>query len=151
MMSRIVLVEDDPDWEHEAKSALEAGLPAGFRVDSIETESEFADQLETGAFERDVPSLFVMDLMLPWDTPRPDMRKAPREVVENGFYHAGVRCQKRLSGSTLAHVPVLYWTIVAKEDLEKDYPIWPGNVEYLEKKELAALVNRVKSILRLDR
>lgn len=149
-MPRIVLVEDDPDWELQAELAFEAGLPPECELDLIETEGEFVERIEKHAFERKRPDLFVLDLMLPWDIPRPNMRPAPKEVRENGFFRAGVRCHRRLANSVLAPIPVVFWTIVERDDLTKEYSGWPPNITYIPKDpDLRKLLTAVRSILKL--
>src|SRR5580658_739117 len=133
-MPHIVLLEDDPDWESQARAALEWAFAETLQLELIETESQFVEELENGAFVRRPPDLFVIDVMLPWDIPGPRMRPAPKGVSEDGFYRAGVRCQRRLAEiSGLAQVPVVFWTIVAQDDIFRDILKWPPNVIYLLK------------------
>jgi hypothetical protein len=60
-----------------------------------------------------------MDVMLPWTDPSPTIEPPPREVVEEGFYRAGIRCARLLAtNKTTKHIPVILYTVLERADLE---------------------------------
>ena len=85
-------------------------------VEWLKTESSFRDSLEQ--LIANPPDLTIMDIMLRWADPAPEMPEAPEEVKKEGFYRAGIRCQDLLSSHReTADLPVLLYTLLESSDL----------------------------------
>jgi hypothetical protein len=93
MAKRLLIVEDDnvqaDELAHQIKDHLKRA------VDHISTEVEFRKRVQ----QPDITSysLAVVDMMLRWTDPAPDMEQPPDEVIREGFYTAGLRCCRQLS------------------------------------------------------
>jgi CheY-like chemotaxis protein len=113
----ILLVEDDALFADSLKEELVKAFQ-GVTVETIPTESRFRQSLPD--IERSPPSVIVIDVMLRWDDPRPDMPAPPSDVEEEGFYTAGLRCQTLLaSNSRTKQIPVILYTILDPGDVER--------------------------------
>lgn len=124
---RIVIVEDDHIEACELKEFFEKKV--GAKVVLIATESEFVDRLDQIAAMQ--PSIVIMDVMLRWADPTPDLdeRAIPADVVEEGFYTAGIRCMKRLqSRAETRKIPVILYSALDQSDLE--YEVHTKDVNY---------------------
>jgi hypothetical protein len=60
----------------------------------------------------------------------------PDDVEKEGFYTAGFRCEKLLSGNEkLKDVPLIFYTVLERADLvERQYKFVEGSRVYLQKK-----------------
>ena len=90
--SRILIIEDDQIQADDLKYRLEQlGLP----VDQISTEAQFRKRLG----QADIKSfgLAIVDMMLRWTDPAPEMEPEPADVIEEGAYTAGLRCCRSLA------------------------------------------------------
>jgi len=142
-----VVVEDDHLQEGPLKDRLESVFPDA-TVETVCTEEEFRTHLPQ--LRAHVPDLIVMDVMLRWADPRPDLPTPPEEVVSGGYYRAGLRCAWLLSDDALLRdVPVILYTILERSDLERDGETLPANTTYVGKSsELDVLVRRIRAKLR---
>jgi len=89
----------------------------GAEVASMSTESEFISHIDKLAGMK--LSVIIMDVMLRWADPSPDLRieDIPQDVVEDGFYTAGIRCLKRLaSRPDTKDLPVILYTTLDQND-----------------------------------
>lgn len=131
----IVLVEDDHLQAEWVESCLDEAFE-DLRVERISTESGFYSWLQRDLDER--PVVFIIDVMLRWADPSPVMAEMPPAVKENGFYRAGVRCQKEIANDErLRDVPVILYTVLEDLDLEEVLRQKDPNVAYLRKDSLA--------------
>ena len=146
-MTHFVVVEDDHLQEEPLADHLGAVFD-GARVLTLSTEEEFREKLP--ALRADVPDLVIMDVMLRWADPRPDMPEPPEDVLSGGYYRAGLRCaQLMLDDPALRAVPVVLFTILERSDLERDGGRLPTNASYMGKNvELDVLVRHVRYCLR---
>ena len=130
---RLVLVEDDylqAEWLCEA---LESRFQ-GISIDVLETELEFLQSLTR--FEASPPSIFVVDVMLRWTNPSPQMQPAPETVRENGAFRAGLRIETLIrKSSSLAHIPVLFYTVLQEQDFGSELNSQPASNTLLLSKE----------------
>jgi len=115
---RVVIVEDDylqADW---IKNLLLSRLGvADGDVELIATECEFRDRLEN--FRAHPPSLFVIDVMLRWADATADYRPSPPDVKEEGFFRAGLRCERLLrQARETKRIPVVLYTVLEESELE---------------------------------
>jgi CheY-like chemotaxis protein len=114
----ILVVEDDHQQAKLIKERLESRF-ARSEVVVIKTEFEFRNRL--AALLKNPPHLVIMDVMLRWTTAERDLPEAPPEVVEQGFYRAGLRCRQLLASSpSTARVPVIFYTFLEPKDLKRE-------------------------------
>jgi CheY-like chemotaxis protein len=143
----VVVVEDD----HHQTAPLGEHLTAAFApvtVEALASEEDFRAALPR--FARQPPDLVVLDVMLRWSFPRPNRPEPPADVVEGGYYRAGLRCAKlMLADQRLRSVPVVLHTILEVADLERDGEKLPPNATYVGKSsDLDVLVRHIKGLLR---
>jgi CheY-like chemotaxis protein len=138
----IVVVEDDHLQEGPLIDQINDTFPGG-RVKSIYTEHEFREQLTE--LHHEIPDLVIMDVMLRWADPRPGNADPPEEVAREGFYRAGLRCAELIAADDkLRAVPVILYTILEKDDLERQGKPLPANVTYVRKStDLDVLLRKV--------
>lgn len=146
MTWRVLLVEDDPLQAEAIKQDLAESFP-GLTITRIATESAFRAQLDKIA--SDPPHLIILDAMLRWADPSPDMEPPPEEVLREKHYRAGLRCASLLSEYPhLRDTPVILHTMLEEEDLEEQQ-INHGYLRYVGKaKTTDGLINEVERILR---
>ena len=146
-MPHFVVVEDDHLQESPLADHL-AGMYPDAVVETVTTEEQFRAQLP--AMSAAVPDLVLMDVMLRWASPRPGLPTPPEDVVAGGYYRAGLRCARlMLADSRLQHVPVVLYTILERNDLERDGQTLPPNATYIGKNsELDVLSRHVRSRIR---
>jgi CheY-like chemotaxis protein len=90
MSNSILIIEDDKIQADELGHRLGR---LGYQVDQIATELEFRRELD----HIKPYSLAVVDMMLRWTDPSPDMELPPPEIIQEGFYTAGLRCCRQLA------------------------------------------------------
>lgn len=127
----IILIEDDylqANWLSEQLS--EAFQEA--TVEIIKTEHHFLRRVES--IVANPPDIFIIDVMLKWTNPAPEMPPQPPKVEEEGFYRAGFRCQEKLQKyAKTRDVPVIFYTILGEKDLEEELEKVSENVLHLQK------------------
>src|SRR5262245_16243553 len=115
----ILIVEDDHSQAELIEEALqkEADLNSTiYEIRRVSTESQFRDQLNDIA-ERN-PDVIVMDVMLRWTDPAPDMKAPPDDILKEGCFRAGVRNAWLLAGNeSTKRIPVILYTMLEKIDL----------------------------------
>lgn len=139
----ILVVEDDHLQLRWVVSELQQEFPNA-EINEIRTEYEFNTKLTKIA--KSQPDIILMDIMLPWTEPSPEMPEAPYEVEEQGFYRAGFRCQKLLNENEKTRdIPILLYTVLSKDDLKTEIDSLSPNVMHLQKsghpKEIFAKIN----------
>lgn len=138
---RILLVEDDPLQAESILASLKAHF-AEIGIHHLSTEQEFRAKLDEIAASP--PDLVILDVMLRWTDPSPEMEVPPEEVRREKHYRAGLRCQRLLSERMGDNCPpILLYTILETEDVG----ILPQGVEHLSKSsDLKPLVKRIKEL-----
>jgi CheY-like chemotaxis protein len=92
MTKSILVIEDDSLQAQDLKELLDK---AGFTVGRvISTELEFRRQLADLSANEYLAA--IVDMMLRWTDPAPDMEMPDPETMREGFYVAGLRCCRRL-------------------------------------------------------
>jgi CheY-like chemotaxis protein len=140
----ILLVEDDPlQAALISEFLLHASAFPEAAVDRISTESGFRARFNDLAINN--PDVVIMDIMLRWADPSPDFELPPDDIAEEGFYRAGLRCERMLSEDSRTNkIPVILYTILSNGDLTEELPDRPTTV-YLAKdfepKEIVQLIN----------
>ena len=113
---KILIVEDDPLQVDLVCPALVQAFQKS-EIKNITTEHEFRARLDE--ISNDPPDVVVMDVMLRWTDPAPDMPVWPDEVALEGHYFAGIRCSRLLAENTKTrHIPVILYTVLAEQDLD---------------------------------
>ena len=146
-MIHILLVEDDYDQAESLESALSAHF-AESTITKINTECEFNEKL--GELEQNTPDIAVIDVMLRWTDPSPNMRDVPNEVKEGGHFEAGLRCERHLRElAETANVPVILYTVLRKEDMTDALKLTnPKITVFLDKdSNYNTLVNEITKLL----
>jgi CheY-like chemotaxis protein len=145
---RVLVVEDDHVQAEQARAALESAFPA-IEVQRLATESQFYERLD--AIRQSPPDLFLLDVMLRWADPSPEMPPAPADVRRAGFYTAGVRCLSLLlDHPSTRHVPVILWTVLDQGDLAEPLGALdpPPHVVHVRKAEgEVRLVQQVRQLM----
>ena len=143
----IVVVEDDHLQEGPLEEYLIDRFP-GSQVETIRFESDFRDRLEHYREAR--PDLVIMDVMLKWARSREDAPAEPPDVAEGQYFRAGMRCTRLMAADeNLRDVPVIVYTILERQDLERDDPDWLSTCDYVRKSsDLEVIGRRVRRLLR---
>jgi hypothetical protein len=74
-------------------------------------------------------------------------------VLEGGYRRAGIRCVELMARErTLRDVPVIYYTILERSDLERDADALTGNVSLLRKSsDRRPLTKKIRELARTGR
>lgn len=147
-----LIVEDDKfQYAHikDAITQLQSFPNSHKRIERIATESEFIDNFESIA--RNKPDVIILDIMLRWTDPSPDMKLPPPEIAEQGFFRAGVRCERRLAADPRTRdIPIIVYSILEEKDLKDEITLRP-EVSYLEKDfGVEELTSKLKKVLKID-
>lgn len=128
----ILIIEDDKLQFETIQNAIKKSRAfSTARIERIVTESEFRSRFEEIA--SNTPDAIILDIMLRWADPAPDMPLPPPQIAEQGFYRAGVRCQRMLADdSRTKNIPIVVYTILENEDLLGEISERP-QVSFLEK------------------
>lgn len=138
---RILLVEDDPMDAMQIREELE---PRGARVDVITTEQEFAESLP--GIGKNPPDLIIIDVMLRWTKPRPGLTEdsIPKDVRDQGFYFAGLRCIDQLEQDPKTKaIPWIIYTGLDRNNFTK-------HVVHTKSNDFSTLVGEIRKIIDLD-
>ena len=100
---KILVLEDDQFQANDIKQYLSRTFNCD--VICIATELSFRTKLQSG--ELDHCNVAVVDMMLRWTDPSPDMELPPKKVLESGRYSGGVRCCEALK---LKKIPCVIYT-----------------------------------------
>jgi len=123
-MRKVLLVEDDPEQAQRVEKAIKVCFK-DVSVQRIRTEADFyqfADEIAADA----LPDLVILDVMLPWASAVPDFPAPPEEVKRDGFFRAGLRCQRFLADNAKTRkIPVVLYSILEAKDLRDDLDVIP--------------------------
>jgi len=149
---KILIVEDDylqADWIRANLEQAFSNLETGIDIDQIGTELEFRARLAD--IPKEPPDVIIMDVMLRWTDPSPDMQLPPDDVQEKGFYRAGLRCARLLAkDKRTSDIPVILYTVLEHIDLKGDLQGLPERVIYLLKKsDPTELIQRIRDLTHL--
>jgi len=144
---RIVLVEDDylqSDWMCQK---LQQAIPEVY-LDCVSTESEF--RLRFNEIADGEPDVVVLDVMLRWSDPGPQFIPPPDDVEKEGFYRAGLRCERMLADDErTTRTPVILYTVLEHADLKEELSTLPEHVQYLSKhSDLFPLEQKIRQLAR---
>lgn len=142
----ILIVEDDYLQAELIEEALrqEAAL-APLEFERLSTESQFNERFEKLA--ANPPDLIIMDIMLRWTDPAPDMKAPPSDIEKDGYYRAGLRIEKLLAQDPRTRsVPIILYTIL--EDIDLEVELKEERLHYLPKdSKLGPLVEKIRSLI----
>ena len=128
---KIILVEDDHMQSTPLIRIIKQRIPDA-KILLFETELAFKNFLSSNTDRK--PNVFIIDIMLRWTDPSPDMVKMPPEVTSGGIYLAGFRCQEAIYNIVeLKNVPIILITMLDKEDLKNEIRNLPKNVTFFSK------------------
>ena len=144
---RILLIEDDYLQAKTIQSGLQERLRGEYpnlSFEVISTESEFYDRFEKIAQEGF--RIIIIDVMLRWASPSPDMPMPLPEVIEGGFFRAGLRCQQKLAlDARTSSIPTIIYTVLDESQL----PALPTGVKLVAKSgDLHSLAEEIRRTLR---
>jgi CheY-like chemotaxis protein len=134
----ILIVDDDYLQAEWVIDRLKKSF-SNSKITWMETEYEFRANLDE--LTTNPPDVIIMDVMLSWTRPGPDMPEWPADVRDEGFYTAGFRCEKLLSDNKkLKNIPLIFYTVLERADLiERQYKFVEGSRVYLQKPHRAYL------------
>ena len=143
---KILIVEDDHLQVDLIRARLQSAIThLGVRV--VSTESEFRARLSE--IEADTPDVIVMDVMLRWADPEPELKRPPKDIHDEGYYRAGLRCQRLLAErERTRNVPVILYTVLDRNDLAETIASLPSNVIHIGKWTPESLVTEIRRLTR---
>src|SRR5882672_9400242 len=104
----VLLVEDDHLHAGWITEMLQRAFPS-IKIEPIRTENEF--YLGIDAIARKPPDVVIMDVMLRWTDPAPEMSTPPPNVQTEGYRRAGLRCAEMLAKrDATKHIPIILFT-----------------------------------------
>jgi len=132
---RILVVEDDPLQSDSLLKVLKRSF-ANVRFDPI-LKSEAAFCFAIDQIFSDPPDIILIDVMLRWTEKRgSDAPVPPALVDEEGYYRAGIRCQRlaaEFEKKTGKTIPIVLLTILDAGTLRKDTSALPPHVAHVKK------------------
>jgi predicted nucleotide-binding protein len=133
---RILLVEDTSSMLAEAEHQLR-GAFSELQLEVITCESDFRDALPR--IVADPPSLFIIDMILRWTTPRVPMPARPSDAMTP--FRAGARCIRSLLDKPETDtVPILIHSVLEPAEITELSGL-PDHVMYVRKgSDLAGFV-----------
>lgn len=138
---RILLLEDDPDQALDIQAEIAHRFP-GAEIEHLYTESDFMARLDDVVHHP--PDGIIMDVMLPWAKPSPNMPPCPESVRSEGQKFAGFRCASRLWAAGV-RVPMIFYTVLRDNDLMRDRRWAECEAMYVQKKaSFDSLVDRIR-------
>jgi CheY-like chemotaxis protein len=146
----ILVVEDDKVQADLILSKLRYAFPRD-RIEHFRTEHEFQSRIDKVI--TDPPDVVVMDVMLRWTAPSPNLPEQPDDVRQGGVLRAGFRCKKLLARhDETKNIPVIFYSVLTENDLRNE--IQPNDVYLLKDAEKADLVDiicqQIKDIKKAD-
>ena len=128
---KILIVEDDGIQATWALRSISGEL-AGVEVKTISTEYAFRCEFESIA--ADCPQIVIMDVMLRWTDPQPNMATPPAEVIREGPFRAGLRCARMLTQDRRTRgCFILLYSVLDRNDITGDLRGMGRNVLFLQK------------------
>ena len=126
---KILVVEDDWLEADLIRDRLRQAFPKS-ALDFVRTEHEFRSRLDS--IRKDPPDIFIVDMMLRWADPSENMPEPPHDLLRDGYYRAGLRCQQLLAQyEETKNRTVILYTVLERQDLELEGQ--PHNVIHLRK------------------
>jgi hypothetical protein len=142
---RILIVEDDAIDAIWLRNMIAEAFP-GVQTDVLSTESEFISNF--ARIVKDPPVLALVDVILRWADPAPDIPEPPGEVLAHGPYRGGFRIVDALASRPETRwVPVILTSSGSIGQMDERIRL-PENVVRLPKQELSyRLIGIARSLL----
>src|SRR5215213_772368 len=113
---KVVIVEDDYQQAELITSWLLERWPQ-LDIQRIGTEAAFRSLLSDPSFQP--PNIFIIDIMLRWADPSPDIEVPPDEVIVEGPYRAGLRCVDLIRKTVAtSHIPSVLYSVLDQRDVD---------------------------------
>ena len=119
---KVLIVEDDAIQASRLESLIYSNF-RGVEIDKIDTELKFRKAFENMQ-DREY-RVALIDMMLRWTDPSPNMEAPPDHVVKEGFYVGGLRCRRLLLEK---NIPSVIFTVLD----ETSIPQGEG-IEFIQK------------------
>lgn len=144
---KILLVEDDYLQNEWISSNLQQEFPDA-EIELLSTESEFYSHINKIAAHP--PDVILIDVMLRWEDPSENPKPEPDEVRQEGFFRAGLRCERLLAkDARTGRIPVILYTMLESTDLAEALTDLPDNVTHMRKEpDLTPLFQRIRNLTR---
>src|SRR5947207_198508 len=126
----ILLLENDDLQVEQIEADIKARFGPDVTVERIATEYDFRQWLN--AADQSMPDIAILDVMVSWTDPAPEIPEPPREVSEQGHYRAGLRCANLLAKKA-PQIPIILYTVLEKNDLARELRSLPPHVLFLSK------------------
>ena len=104
---KILIVEDDYLFAEDMRQDILSNPKfAGSQVDMVCTEQEFREKFAD--IIRAKYDLVILDVMIRWVEPSPEQKPPEDDVLEEGYFRAGIRCLQKLRGNDATkEIPVV--------------------------------------------
>jgi DNA-binding NarL/FixJ family response regulator len=148
-MRNLVLLEDDPVQSELLVEELTAEFPEA-SIMLITSESEFQSRIDE--FTNSPPDVFILDVMVRWTKPSPNLDSNSENRKSNGYYRAGIDCAKLLRTSGI-NTPIILYTILENNDIRADIKSLEDSqikdVRYVRKEsDPFDLMKRIRSVVK---
>ena len=120
----VLVIEDDSVQANTLARRIQERFP-GVKVKIINTESNFHKQLPS--LNPAEVRVAVVDMMLRWADPAPEMEMPSQEIIDEGFFVGGLRCRKAL---VARGIPAIIYTVLDRESVPG---LKPPEIEYVRK------------------
>jgi|HubBroStandDraft_1064217.scaffolds.fasta_scaffold113491_2 hypothetical protein len=121
---KVLIIEDDSIQARRLEELIVRNYPDAI-VHKISTELEFHRRFP-GISDSEY-KVALVDMMLRWTDPSPQMEAPPSDVVEQGFFVGGLRCRGKLMERS---IPSIIFTIHDRESFPQ---LQEEGVEFLQK------------------
>jgi len=150
MSGKILVVEDDYLQSEWLIEKLKEEFP-DYEIELLCTESDFYRYHAGIVNAEKKPDVVLMDVMLSWADPSPNMPEPPEEVKQKGFYEAGLRCRNMMiSDPKTRDIHVVLYTQLENSDLREADP--GNNYMHLRKDaNIVPLLQKISSLLEKKR
>ncbi len=114
---KILIVEDDYLFAEEMRQDILAAPEFNdAEVEVVGTEQEFRDRFEQ--IQQAGYDLIILDVMIRWVDPSPEARKPDADVLEDGYFRAGIRCLQMLrQAQATKETPVVIHSNMDEKDI----------------------------------
>lgn len=143
----IIIIEDDPVQYKFIEETLEQKDFTNLRLERIKFEAEFRNRFDEIAKDR--PEILILDVMIRWTDPSPNMEKPPQKIIDDGFYRAGIRCIQMLNDDKRTkNIPIIVYSVLEEDTLKDEIKYFP-QAKYLYKDfDARRLINTIQSRIR---
>jgi len=128
---RVLIVEDNSHHAERVKTCLEK-IFVDVLISVLSTEHAVVSNIDKIAAGQ--VDIIILDVVLPWCEPTPEMPEPPEGYDTKSPYRAGIRCLKLfLNHAVLRDIPVIVHSVVEPETLKGLPDNIPPSVLFLSK------------------